>query len=517
MRRLLLLLPLLLLAPAVQVHAQVPTYANNGTSCAFGGPHTATGLICPLKYPTGSNNAIVCAFIYPDAVTGTRGCTDDKSNTYTRAGTFTDGFGHAIIDIWVACGATAGATQIEPLFNSNTFVSTTDQAIVAEYYNVATTSCFEIFNGNANSSASITTASSTPGASGEMLLQFAFSDSGQATGWTVGSQSNITWRLRAAVADDSGAMNAQAFQYGVYNSAAAITPTMSNAGGAQWITASVFLKAATAGTAPPAGLRLTFDQQVDLNNLAIGTRTLQFPHYGVTQVMDYVSGGGTLTTTGTPTESCGNTLTQATGSPFQGTPDSNDTHIYFFTKNATACGAGTLSWVLAGTNQSASMHQYDIEGADTVTPVCDSNGNGRIETAHGTQGNLNNVAVVTVAITPCRANGAVIWSMGIGTGGAISLTSPTGAILGSCIPRPFQATTDCDENNGFAVFPNSGVSALTFTMQPEQAPNGISGWDAAAMAIQPPASAAAPKKPPVVIGQGAAFALAVAATTMRLN
>jgi hypothetical protein len=64
--------------------------------------------------------------------------------------------------------------------------------------------------------------------------------------------------------------------------------------------------------------------------------------------------------------------------------------------------------------------------------------------------------------------------------------------MGSCIPRPFESLTDCDENNGFAVFIPPSTSAFTWTMQPESAPAGIGGWSASSLAVQPPASAAGP-------------------------
>jgi hypothetical protein len=503
MKRLLILVPLVLCAaflfPA-GAHAQVPTYAGNGHSCSFGGPITLTGLICPLPNPTGAGNTVICVSVYGDTQNGTAGCTDDKSNTYTLACTFDDTFNHVDLSVFVAKNVTAGATQIQPVLTGNTTASIVMSAIVLEYYNIDQTTPFDAGTclGNADSVTSVTTASTTPPATGQALLQFVFSDSSNSTGWTVGSQANITWKFLTKMYSVSGLLNGQAFQWGVYNSAAAITPTMSQASsGPGWISVSLMLKPATAGTAPPAGARVIFDTGVDLNSVVASTVVMGFAHTGNTQVMDYVSGGGTFTTTGTPTESCGNTLTQATNSPFQGTPDSNDGHVYFYTKNASACD-GTLSWVFAGTNNSTSMHHYDITGADTVNPICDSSVNGRIQTAHGTQGNLNNTPVTTISITPCRINSTVIWSMGVGTGGAFSLTSPTGAALGSCVPRPFQNITECDENNGFAVFFSSSIGALTFTMQPEQAPTGIAGWDAAALAIQPPAAAGPPHQLPTM-------------------
>jgi len=97
---------------------------------------------------------------------------------------------------------------------------------VAEFYNVATSSCIDngTFQGNAGAGSSVTTASTTPGASGELLVLFAFSDSGNATGWTIGSQSNITWMLLAAQADTGARVPGLAFQYGVYSSTAVISP-----------------------------------------------------------------------------------------------------------------------------------------------------------------------------------------------------------------------------------------------------------------------------------------------------
>jgi hypothetical protein len=485
MRRWLFLVPLLLCAPAA--HAQTPTYAKNGHSCAFAGPFALTGMVCPLPNPSGVNNAIVCALFYSTNQNGTPGCTDDKSNTYTKAGTSTDAGNKAAVDIWVACGAAAGTSQIKPVLTGNTAASVTTGAIVAEFYNVPTSSCMDAstFNGNFGSGASVTTASTTPSATGEMLLMFAFSDSSNATGWTVGSQANITWLLRSAQSDTGGKLAGQAFQYGIYNSTAAITPTMSTSGGAGWVTASVFLKPASAGTPPPStGVRVLFDEAPDLNSLVAGTVAIRFPHYGNTPVVNYLSGGATFTTTGTPSDSCSEVWVQPTNSPFNG-------HVWMYTKNAGTCD-GTVSWVFAGTNNSASMHMYDIDGADSTNPVCDSNGNSRIETATGTQGNVANQPLPDAPdITPCRANGTVLAELGVGTGGAIGVSN-AGAVFESCVPRPFEPITDCDENNGWAQLNNATTSPISWTWTFENAPNGINGWDASAMAIQPPAGAAAP-------------------------
>jgi hypothetical protein len=492
MRSLILKIMFVLLFPAFffvsAAHAQTPTYANNGHSCAFGGPHTATGLICPLPNPAGSGNAIVLFALFTDTQTGTVGATDDKSNTYTCTAPFDDAANHGDLVFCVAPNVAAGATQVQLTLTGNTHTTTTTQMIVAEFFNVATSVPIDgtTFNGNTNNTASVTTASTTPAGSGELLLMAAFSDSGNATGWTVGSQSNITWKLRSALADASGTLPAQAFQYGVYNSAAAITPTMSNSGGANWVAASIFLKAATAGTAPAAGARVSFDNGIDLNSMSTGAKTIQFAHYGNTPVMMYLPGGGTFTTTGTPTESCGNTIILPTGSPF--TPG-GDSQWWGYMKNASSCGAGTLSWTFAGTNQSASMHLYDVEGGDTVNPICDNGTTNILRTASGNQGSGNNLPVATVAMTPCRAGSAAMWAMGIGDGGAIGLTAPAGGTIGSCIPRPYQPLTECDENNGFAVHIAPSTSSFTWTMQPEQAPLGIQGWSASSLAVQPPAPA----------------------------
>ncbi len=495
MKRLLLSAALALLAAmflaAIPCCAQLPTYAANGHSCAFGGPHAATGLKCPLPNPSGANNAIVVGFAYDSNQNGTAGTTDDKSNTYTKAGTFNDSSNTKNIDIWVACGATAGATQVEPLLTGNATATVVTDAIVAEFYNVATSSCIDngTFQGNAGAGSSVTTASTTPGASGELLVLFAFSDSGNATGWTIGSQSNITWMLLAAQADTGARVPGLAFQYGVYSSTAVISPTMSTTGGAGWIAASVFLKAANAGTAPPTGkVRVLFDQGVDGNSLAAGSNVIRWPHYGNTPTIFSIDGGGTFTTT-TPTDSCSDSWSQAINSPFAGGGGATGDQV-FFAKNASACD-GTITMVFSGANQSIDMHFYDVDGADPTTPVCDSNGTGRVETAFGSQNVGGNLADAP-DITPCRANGVVIAQIDIGTGGATGVTSTNG-VFDSCVPRPYEPLTECDENNGWAVLNNTSTSAIPWTWTFEQAGTGIQGWGAMSLAIQPPADGTATK------------------------
>src|SRR5260370_27582187 len=145
MKRLLLSAALALLAAmflaAIPCCAQLPTYAANGHSCAFGGPHAATGLKCPLPNPSGANNAIVVGFAYDSNQNGTAGTTDDKSNTYTKAGTFNDSSNTKNIDIWVACGATAGATPVVTLLTGNATATLVTDANVAEFYDIAPSTC----------------------------------------------------------------------------------------------------------------------------------------------------------------------------------------------------------------------------------------------------------------------------------------------------------------------------------------------------------------------------------------
>ena len=201
---------------------------------------------------------------------------DDRGDTfYQVAENPDDSTNYYKMQVWMTPPITSGARYVTIPFG----VQTTEvQAIVFEVANCGSTSD-EIVDGHSSSTGSgtaITAGSMTPGASGDMLLQFAIVDTAScsgsqcqrgvpaATGVSLHPQANIAWALRHAELLDGTLM-----QNGIDSSASAINPEMTLATSGDWISIAIAIKGAFGGGVP-TGAYISSSQHVSMWSTAQG-------------------------------------------------------------------------------------------------------------------------------------------------------------------------------------------------------------------------------------------------------
>lgn len=177
---------------------------------------------------TTAGNAVVVGFTFSGNPTPK--VTDDKGNTYTVNVNYYDSAGQQSVGIATAFNILAGARLISLCFNSSPTGYT--QPVATEFANVIGVD--GAGSGNTSSSGtSVSSGSLTPTASGDLAYQIVFSEAVKQSSFAPASQSNITWNLLSA-----DLLDGWAAQYGVYNSTAAINPTMTMGSSDQWVSAA---------------------------------------------------------------------------------------------------------------------------------------------------------------------------------------------------------------------------------------------------------------------------------------
>jgi hypothetical protein len=110
------------------------------------------------------------------------------------------------------------------------------------------------------------------------MVHFGFADNGTGiSSCEVGSQSNVTWTMRAALV---ASPEPKCLQYGNYNAAASFSPTMSFSTTVSYISLAAAFKAASAVTAPSSGIRVAYIQHDDGGKEQNPTFSVQVPVSG---------------------------------------------------------------------------------------------------------------------------------------------------------------------------------------------------------------------------------------------
>lgn len=389
-------------------------------------------------------------------------------NTWTKACTVSDSGNHLDMDVWVAFNIVAGTRRVTATFSSQ---ADDVSPRLLEFNNVtAVDGC----GGQTGSGTSVTSGSITPTVTGDLVLQNVFrSGTIQATSYTPGSQSNITWQLADADLRESGST-----QWGVYNSTSALNTTMSMAGSTSWISSSIFLKNGASGGTPTSGIRVRSTQHNNIFPTAeggpSGTFNLQLPSSGNLLVAAFSSGGNSITSI---TDSNSNTWVSAGLTPH------NDTLCQiWYAANATSSNNLVVTVSKDAYNTADTIVFFDVLGAAT-SPFDNAT------QATGTQGSRSDFN--TNSITPTTSNGLIIAEMGVALN-TISDTTTSGALFDSHFYDNNTGTfSQLDENNGWAHYYNSGTSAVTFGWHPLH-PSGanIGNWAALSAAFKAAPAAA---------------------------
>jgi len=429
-----LAIALAFLLVATSAWGQTPTLVQHyytGTNSPVRGL-TATNYTFRLPNKTLSGNCLVMFLDYPSDVS-VSSITDDGSNAWPAAAVTADGgSGNAKTSVFVLPNVAAGTRVITVTFGS---AVAGIHAVFLEYYNVATSSPV----GSSRSSINTThtgiasgTLSPSPAVSGNLVLHYAIDNNGVAggqnaanvTGWTAGSG----WTMLGG--DINSAHDASPFALQArLGDGTNFNPTMTatQSGSDTFNAIAVEIKAASAGTAPAAGIRIIKQQFYVSTALSVpGSWTEFFPAQGNLLVAANVLGGST---TSAITDSNSNMWTLAQNDP--GYP------AIQYAQNPTTDSSLRVTVPLTNINSNTTIALWDITGAATSGVLAQS--------AVVADGAASNVSSFNNApsITPVNQNGLILVVLAIGQGPMTGFASgaPASALF---MPVTYPGETDFD-------------------------------------------------------------------------
>ncbi len=429
-----LAIALAFLLVATSAWGQTPTLVQHyytGTNSPVRGL-TATNYTFRLPNKTLSGNCLVMFLDYPSDVS-VSSITDDGSNAWPAAAVTADGgSGNAKTSVFVLPNVAAGTRVITVTFGS---AVAGIHAVFLEYYNVATSSPV----GSSRSSINTThtgiasgTLSPSPAVSGNLVLHYAIDNNGVAggqnaanvTGWTAGSG----WAMLGG--DINSAHDASPFALQArLGDGTNFNPTMTatQSGSDTFNAIAVEIKAASAGTAPAAGIRIIKQQFYVSTALSVpGSWTEFFPAQGNLLVAANVLGGST---TSAITDSNSNMWTLAQNDP--GYP------AIQYAQNPTTDSTLRVTVPLTNINSNTTIALWDITGAATSGVLAQS--------AVVADGAASNVSSFNNApsITPVNQNGLILVVLAIGQGPMTGFASgaPASALF---MPVTYPGETDFD-------------------------------------------------------------------------
>ena len=420
---------------------------------------------------TTAGNTVVVGFTFNGNPTPS--VHDDKGNAYSVKVNYFDSTDTQSIGIATAFNIAAGARVVSVCFSSDPGGYT--QPMATEFDNV--TGIDGAGSGSQGTGTSVTAGSMTPTVTGDLVYQVAFSLSINQSSFTAGSQSNISWSLLS-----SDLLDGWAAQYGLYNSTAAINPTLTMGTSQKWISASVLLKTGTSGGVP-SGMRIVHlvHENIPFHANAGGTgnpfpnpTTVQFPSSG--NLLVAMIGGGYVACTVTGvSDNNGNTWAQAGPTEIQA---SNDVTQAFYAGSATTSGNLRLTVHWSATDGDFSFFLYDITGA-AASPL---------DTATGGTGSQSNSGNLTMpyTINPAQSGelvfAEVIWDYNtgagiVGSGWLFDTNTFDGENQSG--PEPI------DQNNGWGHYITTSTSPVSVTWQTQYAGLPTGNWSSVAVAFKP--------------------------------
>lgn len=470
-----------------------PTFARNGAAMGITArPSQASDAVTQyhifLPNPTLSGNTVIIWIRYNAAAQTVTWTDNVGTNTYTRATSCLNGASTHEGEIWYISGVAPGTQDIKfTLPAARTYV----QGQAFEFYNVGALDQATCGNGSGTSFSAPSLNALT--ASGDLVFQFA-TITGLTTqsSWTAGSQSNITWKLRTAMITDPSPC---AVQYGVYNSTASFSPTLTGGTTGAYISAAVAFKANTSGSAPASGIHVDYVQHDNSDNETDTSTALELGTTGNAIYLAFNSGcdTGSICALATGVSDGTNTWEQV-GSAVVGQEDdqNNAPLVNWLAVNVTP---GTYNITTTNRPRSTSNGHgnswmwADISGAGTVQPVDLSYG---ISGAASTWGQNNASASPLTYITgatPAAQNELQLMQQSVGFDSTNGVTSPSTAKLLNCYYVTESNSSHCDLNLGWATnYNGSSTSAQTWSLSNDNS-NGVGPGDWSASAVSLSSSA----------------------------
>jgi hypothetical protein len=431
-----------------------------------------TTLSITLPNPTGAGNALILGVQFKNTVAVST-IVDNGGNSWIAGPTTVNSSTSQRMSLYYVLGAIGGTQNIVIYFTGSTTSNEFPQAVVSEFYNVATVSALDGSGSSPNSlTDSVTT--TTPG---DLIYQWGvdFSDTnsngGNYNGMSITAGPGFTLLsadLQVGSAD----------QYEVQSNPGTVATTFTVSGTATWGSLALALNSASAGTPAPASIRIVHVQHTLLSSVYSGQKrptpiVMQFPSSGNLLVASFNSGDVTITGV---SDAAGNTWSVPPSAVTLGGGSVTPAQIVYAANAATSSTlSGITANLTARTTTDCMFILYDISGASSL-PF------DKAAVATGLQQSTGNL--MTVSLTPSSSNGIAITTNSLFFETASGVVGP-GYVLDSVV-NGFDTgspTSTLDEDNGYAHVYYSNPSTLTFTFTLNGS-GGVSYWGAVAAAFE---------------------------------
>jgi hypothetical protein len=433
--------------------------------------HVATGMdITPvgtltIPYPDAvlGGNCLICGVQCNSAGTITS-VKDNLGNSFTNAVSITNATYSKTAGLYYLPNATAGVTGVVITFtgltvNGGGYGVGHPHGVISQWYNITTSSPLD---GSSSNNASTTAGSFTTTTGGDLIYEWGIDLSDNASGGAFNGTGNALAPGGGFTLLSADNQVGSCEQYQIQSSAGAINPTFTTTGGATWGSLAIALKAATAGTAPPGGIRIIGVQHTSFagdaptgGNYPNVISKIQFPCFGNLLVGLYQCTVGQITAI---TDSSSNTWS-IPGSAVVSV-NGQLAQIVYAAGAATGSNLNSISFTFSPAANFAFITLYDVTGADP-------NPFDTVGTASGQQ--TVNANLTTCSVTPTSSSGLIFGlltvefntpNQSVGAGYIFdtvvnSLDSNNAGTLGT-------AASTLDEDAGFAHFYNTNTSTATF-------------------------------------------------------
>jgi concanavalin A-like lectin/glucanase superfamily protein len=438
-------------ASALNAPAAVPTLVQHVASGMDRYPMNT--LTMQLPNPVRAGNCLILGVQFNSAGSITS-VTDDKGNNWIAGPTTTNVSYSKRMNLYYVLNAVAGTKSIRVNFSGLSNTNAYPQAVISEFYNVATSNAFD---GSAASATSRAAGTITTTAPGDLIYEWGASlsssniNAGAFNGTSITAGSGFTL-LSADLQVGSGD------QYQIQSTAGTITPTFSASGSAIWGSVAIALKSATAGTPPPPGMRIIHLQHTLLQAVRAQNRpnpiVMQFPSSGNLLVGLFNSAGPQMNSI---RDNSGNTWSLPSSLNYA---DTNGVVRAQIAYAANATTSPNLSGITVTPNTTGTgdmtFNLYDIVGAST-NPL------GATNTMRGDQ--PNNGPVVMGSLTPQTLGSTVLHVDSIVYNAIHTMPSPSSGFFDTFtndLGHNLDVST-LDMDNGYAHAYISAIAPISFS------------------------------------------------------
>lgn len=414
-----------------------------------------------LANPVLSGNCLIVAATWSGTATNT--ISDDKSNSYgSPTITYYDATNTQTHALWVKPNITNGPRKITGTLS---VASNWTAFKITEFYNVASASPVDASTSNVVAGTSLTAGSMTPSQTGDLIYMVGWQDSATAL-----SQRMTAGTGFSLVPGSTNSYDGSYAQYRVYASTSPINPACTVTGDPEnYINMAVALKAASAGTAPAAGIRVIAIQSMFVGSGTTSSVT-QFVTKGNLQILMATAGAiSGIASTGANT---------AAWTSRVAAQDDDAGQMYYASildsANTTA-GSNVITVSLDAQNNQDYL-LFDVTGAATV-PYDKSS---KLEN----QTQASGTTFTTSSVTPATSNGLVFNVVSVGVGTVTDPTSSSYYGVSATEDDGYFDLSQSDENNGWGIYYNPNTSAVQFIWNELDGPLGA--WSSATAAYKAP-------------------------------